>query len=54
MGGFTHWFNVEYWAVSWPNIFAPSLWTLLGILASHVHSEMMHNKRQDEIMGRSK
>jgi hypothetical protein len=38
-----HWLNVEYWTASWPNIFAPSIWTLLGIVVAHIH--LM--KRQD-------
>lgn len=38
----------------WPNIFAPSVWTLLGIGASHLHMLHVHNKHQDELMGRGK
>lgn len=30
-----HWLNVEYWTASWPNVFAPSFWTLTGIAYSH-------------------
>jgi hypothetical protein len=39
-----HWLNVEYWGVSWPNIFAPSVWTVLAIVIAHIHLL----KRQDK------
>lgn len=33
-----HWFNTEYWSVSWPNVFAPSFWTLLGFLVADIRN----------------
>ncbi len=38
------WFANEYWSVSWPNIFAPSIWTLLGIGLAHWHTMHRHKK----------
>lgn len=50
-----HWLNVEYWAPSWPNIFAPNLWTIAGILlhlaVTLARRELQHRqaeKRADE------
>lgn len=54
MIGFWHWVDIEYWAQSWPNIFAPSAWTLLGISISHAHMVWLHNKHHNELMGRTK
>lgn len=39
-----HWFNVEYWAPSWPNIFAPNLWTMLAVLG-HLAATLAHRER---------
>lgn len=38
-----HWFNVEYWSVSWPNIFAPSFWTLLAVLIADIRHRQRHD-----------
>lgn len=41
-----HWFNFEYWSVSWPNIFAPSVWTLLGFIVADIrHDRRMRRER---------
>lgn len=37
------------WAAMWPNVFAPSFWTLAGILASHLSLRRLHNRRFDEL-----
>ena len=34
------------WQAMWPNIFAPSMWTLLGIVIAHIH----HLRRQDNLL----
>ena len=26
----------DFWAAMWPNIFAPSFWTLVGIAVAHI------------------
>lgn len=31
-----HWLYIEAWQPMWPNIFAPSFFTLLGVLLSHI------------------
>lgn len=49
-----HWFNTEYWFPSWPNIFAPSVWTLLGIAYHHISIRNLHQKHHDELTGRAK
>lgn len=33
----------------WPNIFAPSFWTLLGIGLAHFHN-MKHIKKQNDLL----
>lgn len=40
-----HWLNVEYWAPSWPNIFAPNLWTILALLG-HLLATLVQRERQ--------
>lgn len=56
---FLHWLNVEYWSVSWPNVFAPSVWTLFGILIADLHNirqmrkmHVGHNKALTDLHGR--
>lgn len=44
VSGFMHWFNVEYWAPSWPNIFSPNIWTLAG-LALHLLATLAQRAR---------
>lgn len=41
-----HWLSV-LWAGMWGNMFAPSVWTLIGIAASHWHQVRLHKKTQD-------
>lgn len=33
------WFNTEYWGTSWPNIFAPSIYTILGFVLADIRNE---------------
>lgn len=40
-----HWFNVEYWQPSWPNIFAPNVWTILAVLI-HLATTLIQRERQ--------
>jgi hypothetical protein len=47
-----HWFNQEYWSVSWPNVFAPSFWTLLGIIIADIRSHRRHKNTFLERDGR--
>lgn len=35
---FLHWFNMEYWGTSWPNIFAPSVYTILGFVVADIRN----------------
>ena len=44
------------WAAMWPNIFAPSWWTLLGIGLSHAHThrKLSHVHRRLDELGPSK
>ncbi len=35
------------WEAMWPNIFAPSFWTLIGIAAAHLHHTRHLNKQND-------
>ena len=41
------------YSAMWSNMWAPSVWTLLGIAVSHIHMVGLHNKHHDELMGRS-
>jgi hypothetical protein len=52
---FLHWFNTEYWALSWPNVFAPNVWTiaavvlhLLATLAQRARHHLEAERRADE------
>jgi hypothetical protein len=35
---FLRWFNAEYWSMSWPNVFAPSVYTILGFTLADIRS----------------
>lgn len=35
-----HWADAEYWGQSWPNIFAPSVWTRGAAAAARNHEDM--------------
>lgn len=48
MFGIIHWLNVEIWGPMWPNIFAPSIFTLFGILISHIKMHRHINKKHAE------
>lgn len=50
MHAFLHWLNVEYWSVSWPNVFAPSFWTLIGVGVSHLSLRRQQKRHHDEHM----
>lgn len=39
-----HWLNQDVWGPMWPNIFAPSVFTLLGIVVSHLKLKLHHEK----------
>lgn len=51
MGSVLHLAHNLYSAM-WSNMWAPSIWTLLGIGISHIHQVWLHNKHHDELMGR--
>lgn len=54
IASFLHWLNVEYWTASWPNVFAPSFWTLLGIGLSHYKLNKQHHKLLRKLDGNVK
>jgi hypothetical protein len=39
-----HWLNTEYWGQSWPNIFAPSIYTLPAVVIAYFKSKQHRNK----------
>lgn len=43
---FLVWFNNEYWATSWPNIFAPSLYTILGFVVADMRNARRHKAQK--------
>lgn len=43
------WLNVHLWGPMWPNVFAPSVFTLLGIAASHIRSARQRRKQHEEL-----
>lgn len=45
-----HWINVEYWSVSWPNVFAPSFWTLLGMTLNHIHMTRLQRQHHESLV----
>lgn len=44
-----HWFNIELWQNLWPNIMAPSAFTLLGVLWSHIKLRDLHERHHQEL-----
>lgn len=38
-----------FWNDLWPNTIAPSLWTLVGIAASHARQERRHDQRHEDL-----
>ena len=43
------WLNVHLWGPMWPNVFAPSVFTLLGITASHVKAARQRQRHHEEM-----
>lgn len=39
----------QLWASLWPNVVAPSMWTLLGLGASHWRQERLHRKTRAHV-----
>jgi hypothetical protein len=39
----------QLWANLWPNMFAPSIWTLIGVAISHMHLKRHVNRKHDEL-----
>lgn len=53
-----HWITSIYWPQSWPNVFAPSIWTLVGIWYADFRAKRRtrklkqhHTDKADEIAG---
>lgn len=44
-----HWLRVELWAPLWPNMVAPSAWTLAGLGASHWHTHRVLRRHRAEL-----
>ncbi len=37
------------WSAMWPNIFAPSAFTLAGVALSHIHLRRHVNRKHEEL-----
>jgi len=46
-----HWLNVEIWGPMWPNVFAPSIFTLIAVILAHIKTHR-HQKKQHEDLKR--
>jgi len=44
-----HWLNIHLWGPIWPNMVAPSVWTLFGISLSHFRMKKHVNTKHDEL-----
>jgi len=44
-----HWLNTELWGPMWPNIAAPSLWTLAGIGLAHWRTRVHLRRHHEEL-----
>lgn len=42
------------YSATWSNVWAPSVWTLLGLAWHHVSIKQLHQDHHDELMGRVK
>ena len=44
-----HWLNTELWGPMWPNMFAPSVWTLLAVITSHVKAARQRQRHHEDM-----
>ena len=48
-----HWLNTELWGPLWPNMIAPSVWTLLAVIGTHLRAtrqrERQHREMKDHV-----
>lgn len=49
MGAIIAWLNRDIWGPMWPNVFAPSVFTVLGIAISHVRLKAHHERKLNEL-----
>lgn len=45
----THWLNTELWGPMWPNMFAPSAFTLIGLVVSHIKRARQAERHHQEL-----
>jgi hypothetical protein len=44
-----HWADAEYWGQSWPNIFAPSVWTRGAVAVAHVRASRQRQRNHEDL-----
>jgi len=44
-----HWLNVELWQPMWPNMFAPSVITLIAVGVGHVKAARQRERHHQEM-----
>lgn len=44
-----HWLNVELWGPIWPNTIAPSAWTLVAVIGTHVRASRQRQRNHDDM-----
>ena len=44
-----HWLNTELWGPVWPNTVAPSAWTLLAVVISHVKAARQRERHHQDM-----
>lgn len=49
MSAIRHWLDVELWGPMWPNMFAPSVITLLAVIVSHVKAHRQRERHHEEL-----
>ena len=46
---FLHWLNTELWGPLWPNVMAPSAWTLAAVIGTHLRAARQRERQHREM-----
>lgn len=44
-----HWLNVHLWAPMWPNMFAPSVFTVAAVVLSHIRGYRQRERQHEDM-----
>lgn len=44
-----HWLNAEIWGPMWPNMFAPSAFTLGAVIIAHIRTRRLARRNHEDL-----